>query len=230
VRNVATDPDALRHRALAQPTRLRLLHLLEAAAPLDVHALASQLGLSPNGVRRHLAVLARAGLVSSSPGPAVPSRPGRPRLVYGVAPRGRRERGGYPLLAEMLAGTLLRVGDEAAVAEEGRRWGRRLVERPLPPAPVEAAEASARLAAMLDRLGFAPRVSDTEAGVRVDIRCCPFLDTARDYPGVVCSLHLGLIEGALAELDAPLAAERLDPLVEPTLCVAHLRAAAVSRS
>jgi hypothetical protein len=30
------------------------------------------------------------------------------------------------------------------------------------------------------------------------------------------------MQGLLAELDAPLEAERLDPFVEPSLCVAHL--------
>jgi hypothetical protein len=31
------------------------------------------------------------------------------------------------------------------------------------------------------------------------------------------------MRGALAELGEPFEAERLDPLVEPTLCVGHLR-------
>ncbi len=39
---------------------------------------------------------------------------------------------------------------------------------------------------------------------------------------MVCSIHLGLIQGLLAELGAPVKAERLDPFVEPGLCIAHL--------
>jgi hypothetical protein len=30
------------------------------------------------------------------------------------------------------------------------------------------------------------------------------------------------MQGLLAELDAPVHAERLDPFVEPSLCIAHL--------
>jgi hypothetical protein len=30
------------------------------------------------------------------------------------------------------------------------------------------------------------------------------------------------MQGMLAELDAPIVAERLDPFVEPSLCIAHL--------
>ncbi|MFZ2173869.1 MAG: hypothetical protein WAW17_07510, partial [Rhodococcus sp. (in: high G+C Gram-positive bacteria)] len=35
-------------------------------------------------------------------------------------------------------------------------------------------------------------------------------------------LHLGLIRGVLAEVRAPLAADRIEPFVEPSLCLAHL--------
>jgi hypothetical protein len=34
------------------------------------------------------------------------------------------------------------------------------------------------------------------------------------------------MQGLLAELDAPVDAERLEPFVEPTLCIAHLSARA----
>jgi len=39
---------------------------------------------------------------------------------------------------------------------------------------------------------------------------------------VICSLHLGLMRGALARMRAPVGADRLDPFVEPSLCVAQL--------
>jgi predicted ArsR family transcriptional regulator len=54
---------------------------------------------------------------------------------------------------------------------------------------------------------------------------CPFRETAQDHPDIVCSIHLGLMQGLLAELDAPVGVKRLDPFVTPRLCVAHLTAA-----
>jgi len=39
---------------------------------------------------------------------------------------------------------------------------------------------------------------------------------------VICSLHLGLMRGALERMRAPVTADRLDPFVEPSLCVARL--------
>jgi predicted ArsR family transcriptional regulator len=204
----SNDLEALRHRARGHQARVRLLRLLDEHGPLDVHELGERLGLRPNGVRRHLALLTRAGLVAAAPGDSLPGRPGRPRLRY--APTG--DRVGYPLLADMLAGALARGGDPDAVEAEGARWGRRLV-----------GPDGDTLIALLDRLGFAPEATASDDGVRVDIHRCPFIETARAHPGVVCSLHLGLMRGALAELGEPLEAQRLDPLVEPTLCVGHLR-------
>gem|GEM_PF-2710603 len=39
---------------------------------------------------------------------------------------------------------------------------------------------------------------------------------------MVCGAHLGIIQGALAELGAPVNATRLFPFVEPGLCIATL--------
>ncbi|HEY8951402.1 MAG TPA: hypothetical protein VIP78_02435, partial [Candidatus Dormibacteraeota bacterium] len=51
---------------------------------------------------------------------------------------------------------------------------------------------------------------------------CPFREVAESNQQVVCAVHLGMLKGALTEMGAPLEATRLDPFVEPTLCVAHL--------
>jgi predicted ArsR family transcriptional regulator len=45
----------------------------------------------------------------------------------------------------------------------------------------------------------------------------------------VCSLHLGLMRGVLAESRAPLVAERLDPFVDTSLCLAHLSPTSAKR-
>lgn len=188
---------------------------------MDVFALAEQLGLRPNGVRRHLELLLRTELISTRF--ATKKGPGRPRLLYEAKPSASRERVGYPLLADMLASAVGRFGNAHAAEQEGRHWGRLLIKRPAAGATLDAKDAAASLTGMLDRLGFAPEAEPTGSGLRLDLHSCPFLDTARTHPDVVCSLHLGLMRGALAELGESLDAERLDPLVQPDLCVAHLR-------
>ena len=75
------------------------------------------------------------------------------------------------------------------------------------------------LLAMLDELGFAPERPATDL---VDLRHCPFLEMAEERARIVCPVHLGLMQGALAEWRAPVTVDRLEPFVEPDRCVAHL--------
>ena len=44
----------------------------------------------------------------------------------------------------------------------------------------------------------------------------------RSHGELICSVHLGLMQGALTAMRAPVTVDRLDPFVEPDLCVAHL--------
>ena len=76
----------------------------------------------------------------------------------------------------------------------------------------------------MEEMGFAPRA---EAGpgsgqYRLCLRQCPFREVAEQHQDVICALHLGLMRGALDRMRAPVTAERLDPFVEPSLCVARL--------
>jgi predicted ArsR family transcriptional regulator len=128
------------------------------------------------------------------------------------------------LLAEMLTGL---VGSLAAATgsavEAGRGWGRRLVADPgAPETTVE--EAVARMNRLLDSIGFRPTLHGDPAGEGAEVRLhhCPFREVAEGRPDVVCALHLGLMQGALAELQAAVTASSLEPFVRPDLCVARL--------
>ena len=214
-----SDRARRRHRALAEPSRARILAELAADGPLDTRELARRVGLHANTVRVHLGALADAGLVAAET--VAPQGRGRPRLAYratGEAPDdgGRR----YRLLAEILTTLVARFGGEAAeqLVEIGEAWGHHLVESPPPLATVSDAEAVDRLVALLAEVGFEPRLGQR----RIDMRPCPFLELARRHQDVVCPIHLGLMRGALAEVGARTTATRLEPFVKPDLCVARL--------
>ncbi|MCH5671026.1 helix-turn-helix transcriptional regulator [Streptomyces gilvus] len=206
------------------PRRGEVLAVLRAAGtPLGVTETAERIGVHPNTVRFHLDALVGEGLVERQV--QEPSGRGRPRTVY--APRPGMDRGGrrgYQLLARMLLShlTATGAGATAAATETGRAWGRFLVE-PLPPfAPPGPEESAARLVRLLDDLGFAPDPETGPVPSRIRLRHCPFLELAEEHGNLVCPLHLALMQGALAELDAPLAATDLEPFAEPEACVAHL--------
>jgi predicted ArsR family transcriptional regulator len=211
------------HRALADGTRNRLLRILRGShGPLDARELADQLGLHLTTVRAHLDVLVDAGLVTSHSEDR--ATPGRPRRLYVAAgdPPSAAEAGGYLLLAEMLAGQLAGTSNDVArdAQRAGREWGAYLVERPPPYTTTPSGTARADVLQLMDRLGFQPELTDD--GSRILLHRCPFLDVARRHPDVVCALHLGIMQGALRTLGAPLDARDLEPFVEPSLCVAHI--------
>jgi len=219
-------------------SRGRVLELLrEAAAPLGVQEVAGRCGLHPNTARFHLDALVAAGLAVRDPGPRPnpgvgrsgrPGRPGRPAIGYRAAggdgsgaPTGERR---YRLLAEMLASMIAGLlPDPAASAEQaGREWGGYLAEQPPPYRPPAAARALGDLTALLDDMGFDPEVTAQGAAPRILLRECPFREVAGRHQAVVCSLHLGIIRGALARMRAPLTAGRLEPFASPGLCLVHL--------
>jgi predicted ArsR family transcriptional regulator len=221
--------DATRvHRALGDPSRVRILDTLRASdEPLDATQIAQRVKLHANTVRSHLHILEEARLVGSRPEDR--TRPGRPRLVYAATPEGvtQEERAGYRLLAEILASHLAGSGQEASVQAEqaGQAWGRYLVGRRPPFAPSSAEEDVEAVVTLLDQFGFAPTVEPDESGHTVLMRHCPFGEVADHYRKIVCSVHLGLMQGALAELGAHVEADRLQPYVRPGVCAAHLEPA-----
>jgi predicted ArsR family transcriptional regulator len=73
----------------------------------------------------------------------------------------------------------------------------------------------------LEHVGFGPEMSADKTLVR--LTRCPLIDAARAHPEAVCSVHLGLIEGALGESLDPAA---LQPFAEPRACLVSLPAAA----
>ncbi|MFJ8091310.1 helix-turn-helix transcriptional regulator [Streptomyces griseofuscus] len=70
-----------------------------------------------------------------------------------------------------------------------------------------------------------PVAAGEDTPERIRLRHCPFLELAEEHGELICPFHLGLIQGALDRLDAPLTATRLEPFAEPDSCYAHLSAA-----
>lgn len=204
-----------------------LAQLRSADRPLSVSDVAKLTGLHVNTARFHLDGLVDDELAARSTEPR--QRPGRPRILYAAQARVPGPRS-YGLLAEMLTGLVASRKDAGPAAiDEGRAWGRHLVERAAPSQRVDSAEAVARLTAMLEAVGFQPEAhhntadpgkKGTEAELR--LRHCPFREIAERHTDVICALHLGLMRGALEELNAPIDATSLEPFVTPNLCVALL--------
>jgi predicted ArsR family transcriptional regulator len=182
--------------------------LRDAPHGLDTNELAGRFELHPNTIRWHLGVLTDSGLVEETPERR--RGRGRPSIVHRLTGEGiARGRDEYRLLATMLTDVV--AGDENGEARAfvtGIRWGRHL----------QQAEPEATLVELLDREGFdAERTDD-----RIEMRRCPFYALAENAPHVICTLHHGIIAGALEEAGSGETVGRVDPFVEPGLCIAHL--------
>ncbi|HZQ15753.1 MAG TPA: hypothetical protein VFA82_03170 [Gaiellaceae bacterium] len=184
--------------------------LRDSPAGLDTAEVSALLGVHPNTARWHLGRLIDERLVDAHPEPRPAGSRGRPRIVYRLTGVGAtRARDDYRLLATMLTAALADGPDgEARAYGTGRLWGRHLHED----------EPGTEIAELLDRQGFAAERLDD----RIEMRRCPFYALAEASPQIVCALHRGVIDGALAAAGSGEQVAALRPFAQPSLCVAHL--------
>jgi predicted ArsR family transcriptional regulator len=200
-------PDPSAGGVLAQPTRSRIFALLAGLRrAADTGELAERLGLHPNGVRRHLERMVKAGLVERR-------RPrggrGRPRDTWSLAP-GAHPGGERPAAYADLAAWLARAIPAGPrrldeIERAGREIGHEL-------APGESDDPVEAFRQVLTALGFQPRL---EVGGDGELRCrlgnCPYRDAVRENAEVVCTMHRGITVGLLAELAPKARLRRFEP-------------------
>jgi predicted ArsR family transcriptional regulator len=225
-------PEQGRHAPGRRDQVLRLLR--EATGPMAVAEIAERLDIHVNTARFHLESLAGNGQVErTTAGPRTPGRPPQLfRAVRRMDPAGARH---FRVLAEVFAdaiGTDPDPGDR--VLQAGRSWGRRQASTltgtepaetgpaETGPAETEPADSVERLMRLLDELSFAPERAGGGEQPRIGLRHCPFLELAVDRSDLVCRIHLGVMQGAMQSWGSPITVERLDPFVQPDLCMAHL--------
>jgi predicted ArsR family transcriptional regulator len=160
--------------------------------------------------------------------------------VFSFAPPGAVAEGSYKVLAEVLASGI-RDGEPApgaVAAKAGRRWGQHLEQQGGASAePVDSGRALDRIVALLDDVGFAPQIGEPASPTTnpggagsatvIELHRCPFYEIARGHTEVVCAVHLGLIQGALDQMQAPPLTVRLEPFVRPDLCLVNLAPAVI---
>src|SRR5262245_49941047 len=202
------------HRALADERRSQIVEELRGERRgIDAQTLADRLNVHPNTVRWHLGILMDAGLVAARR--ARSRTPGRPRTLYTLCPDADLpNRDEFRLLASVLTSAMAREEDGTARAENaGRVWGRYLPPRQPLFACASHEEVTADAVRLLGDQGFAPELHEDE----IHLRRCPYFDLAEQHPEIVCSVHRGIIAGALEEC-APGVRVVLEPFVESNLC------------
>ncbi|WSE58865.1 transcriptional regulator [Mycolicibacterium sp. ND9-15] len=210
---------------------------------VDALELAAEIGAHVTTVRFHLDSLCDEGAIVRTRLPRAGK--GRPRTGY----RAVQQRVDYRILAEILAMELGRnVHTRARRAQHaGRKWAARMATPEESDADAVETSPATHADDVLDRaavrttvaftgMGFAPElVARTPPVPRperiIRLHACPVRDLARTRPEVVCEIHRGLLEGLVAKTPVeecqqksrgPALSARLEPFVEPELCVARL--------
>ncbi|KAB1990085.1 helix-turn-helix transcriptional regulator [Streptomyces triticiradicis] len=203
---------------LSRQRRDVLQHLRGQAAPVTATTLAHVCALHTNTVREHLDALVDDDLVVRER--SAPAGRGRPAWRYRARPPQASPAREYAGLAAVLAAQIARSSTDprADALAAGEDWGRVLTAGQEPTADPE--EARKRLLHLLGEIGFAPEADARTRRVR--LRRCPFVETAREHPGVICGVHEGLARAALGALGETPQDVELLPFAEPDACRLHL--------
>ncbi len=184
--------------------------------PRSIGSIAETLGLHVNTVREHLDGLVTSGLALRSR--LAPQGRGRPGWGYAARPGATAASvGEYAMLAKVLADHVAAQGGDVQgdMRRLGRGWGEALVRRRVDAGQEPAATADREVVSLLGELGFDPEGSPSGC---LRLRQCPMLEVARQRPDVVCSVHHGMVEGALAAAGGDADHVALEAFAEPGAC------------
>lgn len=198
------------YSAISSYSRVEIMHLIQERPRRTIAELAEATSLHANTVREHVQRLIDAGYVIAETEHRTTR--GRPRVLYTAATGA--EDASSPVAARRAQdaarrGDLMRrlyAGDSAtASATTGL-----------------APDALHQLDALVDDLGVAgfDPIVDEEA-LTVELTPCPHA-AAAESRGILCGVHIGLMDSVLAQAGGPLRVEGVAAACDPSECVVHL--------
>ncbi|MFB7883986.1 ArsR family transcriptional regulator [Microbacterium sp. NPDC056057] len=195
------------YSAISSYSRVEIMHLLQERPQRAISELVEATGLHANTVREHVQRLIDAGYVIAETEHRTTR--GRPRMLYSAATGA--DEASSPVAVRR--------------AEEAARRGDLL--RRVYGSDTDAAlgaDALHQLDALVEDLGdagFDPLVDERD--LTVDLTPCPHVP-AVEHRGVLCSVHIALMDSVLAQAGGPLRVEGIAPSCDPTQCVVQLAA------
>ncbi len=186
-----------------QATRQQIMDVLRERGATSVRDLGVHLGLTPTGVRQHLAILEREGFVETR---EVRGRVGRPALSYRLTAEGEAL---YPKAYQQLTLAVIETLARRLGDAELRALMADVAESMAQPRRDEVAHGATgdRVAAACNLLRSESIVADWERrddgdGYLIHGRTCPYQAVACAHP-VICEMdcaHLGALTGLHVEL------------------------------
>jgi predicted ArsR family transcriptional regulator len=196
------------YSAISSYSRVEIMRLLQERPQRAIPELVEATGLHANTVREHVQRLIDAGYVIAETEHRTTR--GRPRVLYSAA------------TGDDEASSPVAVRRAEAAARRGDLL-RRLYGTDAAPGPDPlTTEELHQLDALVDDLsdaGFDPVVDERE--LTVDLTPCPHAPSGAQR-GVLCGVHVGLMDSVLAQAGGPLRVEGIAPSCDPAQCVVQL--------
>ncbi|OZB85475.1 helix-turn-helix domain-containing protein [Microbacterium sp. 13-71-7] len=193
-------------------SRVRILHLVQARPHRTIGELCEATALHPNTVREHLQRLIEGGYVVQATEHRTTR--GRPRVLYSAA-TGAPEASSP--VAKQKADDAARRGDllRRMLQTESSSLGQRAIYQ------LDA------LVEHLEESGFEPVIDEDR--LTVELTPCPHAAARPEHRPVLCQVHLGLMQGVLAQAGGPLTARCVRSAARPEECTVELDRAGGSR-
>lgn len=189
-----------------QITRQAILEYLRREHRASVQELARALGLTPTGIRQHLALLERDSLIEAQ---EERGRVGRPALIYRLTDRGEALfPKNYDLLANLLLEELRASSSREGFQETMRRVAARMAGLFLARVEGKAVpERVAETAAIMRSFGCIAEASEKDGELFLRQYTCPYPKVARQH-SIICALEVAFVR-QLAGADARLCSSLL---------------------
>jgi predicted ArsR family transcriptional regulator len=193
------------YSAISSYSRVEILHRIQEQPHTTIGDLVAATSLHPNTVREHVQRLIDGGYVVAATEHRTTR--GRPKVLYTAA----------------TGGSVSSPVQRRKVEEAAHRGD--LMRRVLPsdePSHLDP-DALHQVDAVVEHLvesGFDPLVDETR--LTIDLSPCAHAEAQAAHRPVLCSVHLGLMQGVLAEAGGPLSVEGMLPSCDPTQCVVQL--------
>lgn len=216
-------PDACEPRHVSVPLsperHLVLDALRSSKSPIRVRDLVDQQGLHENTIREHLEGLVesahaeRVQLVSSGRGRPSYGYRAREDFLAQLEPEVRH----YASLAFVLAKQLAAMGGDSkhAAISAGEEWAKQFIGPAQEPSESKIAIRK-RIFEVLESLGYSPKSNAKRNLIR--LHTCPLLSAAKLEPEIICSVHLGLVRGLVAQAGGDSDEVELIQFAEPGSC------------
>ncbi len=191
-------------RALSARARRRILEALSVGGPMELKEIARRVGLKEVTVRHHLAVMERAGLVTSFESGL--GAPGRPKRIYRIDTTKYHDlsfpKRQYLLLSQYMIEELVGTVGEEGARELMRRIGKRIGEELVSEVRsrtgrrrIEPRDVRDHVVPALEEFGSLPSVTlEPDGTLRIKLSNCVFFELARAHPNVVCEGHKALFQ------------------------------------